>query len=501
MTLERWSVHRYRMPHLHIQAIRRRDEALEVDAPRGVFRLACDGAGSIDDDLLPMLESLRDPHSPLWSAIGRRESSAVDLAPMLRELDHLGLIRECGATGAGETQAAIESALRAWSAGLGRDIAAHGEPARRLVRQLAERLAALAGEPLAVTMSEPSFPVLTILLQARYLRADAPSVLGLLIVGLAAAERRARLGEHGAWWIGTGQLPSWAEQDWFSGLVEPRVVEHYLAAAGALVRDALGDGAQRRTRPAAPDAAGQSGINFVLELEAEVARMLADLGTSAALSAVHDPDQAPRVVRAAFLQEYLVTCRFVECIAPLLSRRFAAPLRDSLHRYFAEEMGHELFERENCLRLGMTAQEIDDAVPMPLHLAFIDILTNLAREAPIAFFCASMFTEGFIGGEDSLMSLAQQALPDDPTLLRAIGAHVAVNDHADHRGVGRDWMSHVPLVAPRTQAEVREVVAFLTELNWRMWDQLVKACAAAGATGPHGRQHQPERPPRTHHPA
>jgi hypothetical protein len=55
-----------------------------------VFRLAYDGAASIDDDLLPMLESLRDPHSPLWSAIGRRESSAAGLAPMLRELDHLG---------------------------------------------------------------------------------------------------------------------------------------------------------------------------------------------------------------------------------------------------------------------------------------------------------------------------------------------------------------------------------------------------------------------------
>jgi hypothetical protein len=499
MTLERWSVHRYRMPHLHIEAIHRRSDALELHSQRGVFRLAVDGAASLDDDVLPMLESLRDPHSALWDSIGRRGPGAAELAPMLREFDHLGLIRDCAAAGAAESQQAIERALWTWSAALGADIASHGEPGRRLLQMVAERLATPGGEALALTMAERSFPIQTILLQARYWRADAPSVLGLLIHALLAAERYARLGEHGAWWSGIEQLPSWAEADWVSGLVEPAVAGQYLAATGALVRAALGDGAQRRTRPAAGGAAALSGINFLLDLEAEVALMLADLGASAALTAMDDPVRAPGVVRAAFLQEYLVTCRFVECVAPLLSRRFAAPLRDAVHRYFAEEVGHEKFERENCLRLGMTAAQIDAAVPMPLHLAFIDILTSLARESPVAFFCASMFTEGFIGGEDSLMSMAQQALPDDPALLRAIGTHVAVNDHADHRGVGRDWLSHVPLVAPSMQAEVREMIAFLAELNWRMWDQLVSACGAGEA--PRSWQPRAERPRRTHQPA
>jgi hypothetical protein len=210
---------------------------------------------------------------------------------------------------------------------------------------------------------------------------------------------------------------------------------------------------------------------------------------------MHDPVLAPQVVRAAFLQEYLVTCRFVECVAPLLSRRFAGPLRDAVHRYFAEEQGHETFERDNCLRLGVTENEVENAEPMPLHLAFVDIITTLARESPIAFFCASMFTEGVIGGEDSLMSLAQQAFPDDQPLLRAIGKHVAVNEHADHRGVGRDWMSHVPLVSPAMQAEVSEVAAYLAELNWRMWDQLVHTCAAGQGSRAQPGTRPPERAP------
>ncbi|MGB7196631.1 MAG: hypothetical protein WBD81_24520 [Collimonas pratensis] len=486
MTLERWSVHRYQMPHLHLHSIRKLSDALEVDSQRGVFRISCDSAAGIDHELLPMLESLRDPRNALWSAIQRRDSGAAELLPMLRELDHLGLIRDCHGVDTGQTQQAIALALRAWSADLGRDIALHGEAAGLLLRKLAERLAADSDGPLSLALSEPSFPILTIMLQARYLRANAPSVLGLLIQGLLAAERRARLGENGAWWNGIGQLPAWAEEDWLCGLIEPHTIAPYLAAAGALLRDVFGEGAARRAHSARSEpGAALSGINFAIDLEGDVARVLADLGASAALTAVADPLLAPRVVRAAFLQEYLVTCRFVECIAPLLSRRFAEPLRSAVHRYFEEEMGHEKFERENCLRLGISAEEIDEALPMPLHLAFIDIITTLAAESPITFFCASMFTEGFIGGEDSIMSLAEQAFPHDPALLHQIGHHVAVNDVADHRGVGRDWMSRVPFVSPHLQSEVSEVLAYLAELNWRMWEQLVQTCAAEQA---HGRQ-------------
>lgn len=480
MTLERWSLERYRMPHLDLDAIRRLDDGLEVSCRRGVLRLACSGTASIDT-VLPTLESLRDPRSALWSAIRRRDTDAAHLSPMLREFDHLGLIRDCSADGTVEARAAIGRDLRAWSDVLGRDLAARGEPARLLVRQLAGRLATQPALPLAETMAEPNFAVVTMLLQARHLRADAPTVLGLLIVGLLAAERRAAMGENEPWWREFDDLPAWAEEEWSCGLADPRVIEHYLAAVGALVRDALEDGAARRAHAAMPITGTQSGINFLLDLEGEVERELAALGPAAALTAMHDPVLAPRVIRAAFLQEYLVTCRFVDCIAPLLSRRFPRPLAEAVHRYFAEEVGHEKFERENCMRLGMSPAQIESAVPMPLHLAFTDILTCLARESPIAFFCASMFTEGFIGGDDSLVSLASQALPGEEELLRAIGRHVAVNDSADHRGVGRDWMSHVPQVSPRLQAEVRELVAFLTELNWRMWEQLVRHADNADA--------------------
>lgn len=486
MTLERWSVQRYRKPHLHIQAIRRLDAMLELDSQRGVFRLACDSATSIDDGLLPLLESLRDPGHALWRAIGQRETGVADLAPMLSELDHLGLIHDCAPADASDVQRAMTEALHAWSAELGEAIAAHGEPAALLVELLASRLTAVSGEPFDATLREPNFAILTLLLQARYLRIDAPLVLGMLTVGLHAATRRARLGQHGLWWSGIDKLPAWSVEEWRCGLLDPDTLLGYLAAAGDLVRSALGPDAGRRARAFSGATIARSGINFVVDLEGDIARTVAALGPSAAEAAMRDTGLAPRVVRAAYLQEYLVTCRFVECVAPLLSHRFAGPLRDAVHRYFAEEMGHEQFEYDNCLSLGIDAADIGAAAPMPLHLAFVDIITALARDMPIAFFCASIFTEGFIGGEETLVTLAQQAFPDDQALLRTLGRHDSLNDEADHRGVGRDWMSHVPVVAPATQAVVGEVVAYLAELNWRMWDRLVHAAAAAAASGSTG---------------
>ena len=481
MRQERWSLDRYRAPFLDVRSIRRIDSALELETPGGRFILSCDDLSAVDEVLLPMLDGLRDPGHDLWRSVCE-PSDPDPIRAMLRELDVAGLIRDSAAANVESRQAEIEESVREWSAGLGRELGAAGEEAVLTVERLVPRVVDPQQDVGRLLVEETSFPTLTLLLQARFLRGHAPGVLGLLAEGLRAAARRARGSGGEGWWTGLGAMPSWSGDDWASGLVEPRLVRRYLSAAGDLVRDALAPGAQRRLRaPWREPPRPISGINFILDLEGEVTRLLSELGASPVVAAMERGPLAQRVTRAAFLQEYLVTCRFVDCIAPLLARQFPPPLRDAVHRYFTEEMGHEQLERENCIQLGMTGEQIDAAEPLPLHLAFVDVLTNAARESPLSFFCASMFTEGIIGTHHSLVSLAQQAIPDDPALIAAIGDHAAVNDDADHRGVGRDWMSYVPVVPPATQGEVREWMAYLTELNWRMWDRLVQSCAMAAS--------------------
>jgi hypothetical protein len=482
MMLEEWSVDHYQLPQLDIQSIRRREDALEVDSRRGRFRLACRDAELFDLEILPMLHALRDPLSTLWAAVRRYATGTAVLIPWLRALDHLGLIRECGPADASRAQAAIDRAVHAWSAELGGELAGDAR-ALAMVEQLVDRL----DEPRTrrgAILEDDGFFVVTLLLQARYLRADAPAVLALIVAGLRAAVRRARLGEASAWWFGIGEMPASADEDWSCGLVEPPVVRRYLTAVGRLVREASGPDAARRVRSSRHPVEPLAGINFVLDLEGEMSQLVSKLGPPPRLAPVRTRVQARRLLDAAFLQEYLVTCRFVECVAPLLSRRFAEPLRDAVHRYFAEATGHETFERDYCLRLGFTEQQIDEAEPLPLHLAFVDILTALASESPIALFCASMFTQGSSSTRHALAALAAQALPDEPMLVEAIGDHLISCEDADHRGVARAWMSQVPLVTARVQREVSELISYLAELNWRRWDQVVRSCSERAGGSP-----------------
>lgn len=474
MTLERWSVHRYQFPQLDVESIRRLGDALEVNSRRGVFRLTYDDVDNLDHELLPKLDSLRDPRSQLWSSVRDEASDTAELIPMLRVLDDLGLIRDCGPADASPSQAAIVRAVRVWAADLGADLADGPEHAALAVEQLADRFGELGGRRGAL-VEERNFYVLTMLLQARYLRSDAPAVFALLVAGLRAAVRRARLGDESTWWFGIGDMPAYADDDWSCGLLELPVVVRYLGGFGQLVRDAVGRGAARRVRSQREPVEPISGINFMLDLEADIPRLIAQLGPSPAFSVIDERSSARRVIKLGFLQEYLVTCRFSECLAPLLSRRFADPLHHAVHRYFEEETGHEIFEREYCLRLGFSEDDVDDAEALPLHLAFADILTVLAREAPIAMFCASPFIEGVFSTRHTLAMLAARVAPDEPMLVDAIGDRVDGGGVPDHRRVGRDWMTCVPIVHARVQREVAELIAYLAELNWRRWEHLVRA--------------------------
>src|SRR5689334_5197564 len=274
MTLERWSVHRYRAPRLDVRAIQRRDDALTVDSKRGMLTLTCNDARRIDGELLPALEALRDEKSDVWTAV--LNGTQADLLLLIRDLDVLGLIRDANPAVAATGE--IETMVADWSAALGRDLATRGDAAVKTVQELVERLAADPPEPRTTTLEDARFPVVTLLLQARYLRRDAPAVFAALVEGLRGTVRVAR-----------GQQARGIRIRNDGSVVDAATVRQYLATASALVRDLFEPDVLRRARPQRATTAPVSGINFILDLEHEVARMLLELGESPAIVAAQDP--------------------------------------------------------------------------------------------------------------------------------------------------------------------------------------------------------------------
>src|SRR5689334_10131479 len=191
--MERWSVHRYRLPRLNVDAIRQTGGAVEMDSARGTIVLTCEQGTPFDGQLISTLETLRDPRSELWATV-RSHSLRSDLLPLLKDLDHLGLICETSRADVASVHDGMARDVNRWAVELGRELALRGDAAITATAELMERLSADPFEPLATTLSHPSFYAVTLLLQARYLRENAPTVLHAVVEALQAAVAHGRRG-------------------------------------------------------------------------------------------------------------------------------------------------------------------------------------------------------------------------------------------------------------------------------------------------------------------
>ncbi|NCQ92810.1 MAG: iron-containing redox enzyme family protein [Microcystis aeruginosa LG13-03] len=476
MSGKRWSVQKYRVPRLSIKEMRQDGSSVILKSQGEECRLVCDDISNVDSDLLPTLRELSNPLSHLWQLIRDDDSSIEGLNPLLQELDHLGLIRDGNfALDVARQNEIVKIFVFDWAMDLSRYIATQNKAGLELLEHLIEELSVCPERLPSLIHEETNFYSLTFLLQSSYLRQESPVTFWLLFEGLRACKQASQANSS---YIEPelSLPPPYATEIWSTGMFTLDDVRLNMETMGQLIRWALGENATRLCHSSWIPLEDLAGVNFVISLESYVSQLMTKLGSSPVVTAIQDYTFARRIIKTAFLQEYHVTCHFIDCVAPLLSKQFPGALYNSIASYFLEEFGHERFERDNCLKLGYTDYDIDLSTPLPLHLAFINIMTLFARVSPVAFFCSSMFTEGIIGTRSSLVLLASQAMPEYPSLAQDIGEHTALNDEADHRGVGREWMSHILYVPKQLQVDVSEVISYFVEMNWRLWNHLVEAC-------------------------
>jgi hypothetical protein len=191
-----------------------------------------------------------------------------------------------------------------------------------------------------------------------------------------------------------------------------------------------------------------------------------------ALEALNDR-YSPLIV-GPFIEQYHVTRRFVEIVAPLLSKRLSVPLRTMMFRYYSEEVGHEELESTTCEAMGVSQRALESAVPLPLHFAFVDALTLVAQIDPIASLASIMVIEG-VFGEPPKMSLRLAAVArKNPSFREITGEHDELNETLNHNSLSRDAFEHITAVAPHVQRRVMQRILFLLELNQRAWQGIAE---------------------------
>lgn len=454
--MEPWTFRRYRRPALAVDGIDIDPEGravalcsgqrrywLAVDDPDGAARLARD------------LSDLRQAGAPLWEALrtGEADTGWRDLATFL---DARSLIREAREDAAlrlaAETRQvrdAIRGTLNAILDGLAED----GRAALWANAMIA--LEALRDGPYPSAAgpdpfdpdAQPNFFLGLLSLEFAYLRTASPPTLAAaeaMLTELAAAPGG-----------GSGLEAALGEA---SGVYDPRDLASHLWLVGQALLMSTTETAARLPAPPPGAPPLHCGLEVMRQAELLARDVLAAWGPNAyaeAMDAVRDPT-APLVVGAA-VEEFHVTRRLVEVIAPLLSRRLAPPLRAMMFRYFAEEIGHEALESASCQALGVSPAALDQAVPLPLNFAFVDVLTLLASEDPLAAFASLMVIEGLFG-----------ETPRAGSPLEA-DAHDALNAALHHNSIARVAFEQVGAVSPARQVAIRRKLLFMLELSHRAW--------------------------------
>jgi hypothetical protein len=471
--MDLWTFRRYREPSLCVDAIVQDGASLDLRAGRQTYRLAFDDA-SAAAEIGADLATLNDSAAPLWSTLrASPKDSAWDALGTF--LDERSLIRE-GRNGAAaglaeqarEVEACIVDTIVALMAGLSAArqalAAVH---AAELRRDLAASAAAArpydADRDPFDAAAQPNFYLALLAIEFEYFRRFSP-------ITLAAADAMlARIAGDGG-----GCLDSSAALWEACGLYDLHDLKSHLWLVGCCLVASTAEDARRFPTPGLPEVVLTSGLEFMRRTEILTRETLSNWPENAyvaALDALND-SYAP-LVAGPFIEQYHVTRRFVEIVAPLLSRRLAPPLRAMLFRYFGEEVGHEELESTTCEAMGVSPRALAQTVPLPLHFAFVDALTLVADADPIASFAAIMVIEG-VFGEPPKMSLRLAAVARaNPAFREIAGDHDELNETLNHNSISRDMFEHVLAVSPATQLRAMRRILFLLEVNHRAWKGIV----------------------------
>lgn len=468
--MELWTFQRYREPRLCVDAIDHDAGSAVVSLrSRGTaYRIAFDHADAAGQ-IAAELRSLADSGAPLWQTL-RTSTPDSGWHALGTFLDTHSLIGE-GRDGAADALAEQRAHIDALVEGTVEAIVAPLPPARRerlaadarTLRATLDRTSATGhafepgGDPFDAAV-QPNFYLALLAIEFEYFRRLAPLTLAAcerLLARFAGAPASAAAERALSDAAGLYDLRDLGAHLWLVG--------HALAAAG-------GDTAARYPVAPLPEPALCNGLEYMRQVELVTRDTLAGWGENPYVAAIDRLAGAyAPLVAGQFIEQYHVTTRFVEIIAPLLSMRLAPSLRAQMFRYYGEEYGHEVFESTTCAALGVAPPRLAQAMPLPLHFAFVDALTLTADLDPVTSFAAIMVIEG-IYGEPPRMSLRLDAAARGNTAFREVsGEHEEINESHNHNSISRDLFAHIDAIGVERQALTTRRILFLLELNQRAW--------------------------------
>jgi pyrroloquinoline quinone (PQQ) biosynthesis protein C len=229
-----------------------------------------------------------------------------------------------------------------------------------------------------------------------------------------------------------------------------------------------------------------TGAQFIHEVECFADAVIERLGGNAYLDRLNTASADDPLLAGLAIEEFHVTRRFVEIIAPMLSKRLPSALRALMFRYYAEEVGHEAFEEDTCIAYGIDRDALHASLPLPSHATFVDAFTLVAQSQPVAFLCAVMVTEGLFSRPSPLAERVQALTADLEAVQAVCSRHNDLNACLHHDTITRHALSAIEALSADEKNDALRTMGLLLEINARTWEDLADFYGASPQLALHG---------------
>jgi hypothetical protein len=472
--MESWQIRRYDMPCL-VPLSAQLDEdgrTVVLTAESNEYEISCN---EVDGrQLLESLLAMTDPNAQIWAHVKSGQALPWQNS-LVKQLDELSLVQSKAADQdiLNEHDALFERWAKVAEETLAGIAAPRKKAFRTAISTFIRILDTPSPQPDAFSVADvprdaglDNFAVQTFFLQKLYVEENLPVVASLWRKVL----HRTALGLGMTFDESASTHRAAASTS--SGLYCTAHIQAYLMCLVDLLRLSTSADCVRRIDADPPCTEIETGLNFMRRAEQFALSSLARLGESRYLAKLNDEStRFGPLVQGLFIEQYHVTQRFVEIIAPLMTKRTRSPIKQRVYRYFQEELGHEAFERATCVALHVTPQQLDAALPLPLFQAYVDAFTVLGRYDAIGYMSSIMVTEGMLGVDNPVHHRLEALASSQLDYQRVAKRHDDLNVELNHSALSRLFFEQVQAISPKAQQRALTNLAFLIELNFRAIDQ------------------------------
>jgi hypothetical protein len=481
--MEAWDLSRYRQPFLAVDQVTKSGAILFLHRGEDCYEVNVSGDEIAIQETWDALRALRSPLNSVWPVVTANGDNRW--RPMLTQLDQLGLIEESEssltATRNREERLILSDteAAASWLASVAKASGSSSltKKARGFLKQIARLLRQHGSEEGRLRTSNFHWDVLGRM--SLYWQRSAPLSLSAAVLTLGTLLEK--LGEdvdRNDMKLGRQSLDRFA-----GGPFEPSDVRTHLEAMCVLLVLCVGPESGRICTLAPQTARYRTGTNLMVDAEHAVIRALRQLGPCSFHETLQKGITSRELAAGIYLEQFHLSRRFVEIIGPLMHKRTRKGLRELIFRYYAEEVGHEVYEKEAALCLGVSEDDFRRSIPLPLFSAYLDLLTDIAQVNPVGLLVSILITEGFPGTRTPINEALQKA--GLAPRSKAVSKHEELNVDLHHSTIARLLLAEVPSVDPTTGHEALCDVVTMVELNFRAWQMLRSYYGSGTQSFPH----------------